>query len=102
MTVSVLLEQPCDKSDSLIKLVTSCSLLVLNLFRQLGASSVSTLIEDLIMYFFLTYLSLLINLSRVLMLVATLSLQEKPRVSLKKFVKIGRPGYKGKNAEDSR
>ena len=41
------------------------------------------------------------NLSRVLMLVATLSLQEKPRVSLKKFVKIGRPGYKGKNAEDS-
>ena len=28
MTVSVLLEQPCHKSDSLIKLVTSCEQLV--------------------------------------------------------------------------
>ena len=53
-------------------------------------------------FFFLRMRFFFMNLSCVLMLIATLSLQEKPRVSLKKFVKIGRPGYKGKNAEDSR
>ena len=38
------------------------------------------------------------KLSRVLMVIAILSLQEKPRVSLKKFVKIGTPGYKGRKS----
>ena len=62
MTVSVLLGQPCNKSDSPIKM----------------------------------------DLSRVFTLIATLSLQEKPRVSLKKFVKIGRSGYKGRKPTGSR
>ena len=68
----------------------------------------NTLVEDLVahwlavMYFLLAYLSFVMDLSRVLMLIATLSLQEKPRVSLKKFVKIGRPGCKGRKPTGSR
>jgi hypothetical protein len=42
MTVSDLLEQPCDKSDNAIKLVTSCEQLVPNLLQQLGTSSAKT------------------------------------------------------------
>ena len=36
MTASDLLEQPCNKSDNAIKLVTSCEQLVPNLLQQLG------------------------------------------------------------------
>ena len=39
MTVSVLLEQPCNKSDNPIKLVTSYEQLVPNLFKKLVTSS---------------------------------------------------------------
>jgi hypothetical protein len=42
MTVSDLLEQPCDKSDNAIKLATSCKQLVANLFQQLETSSEDT------------------------------------------------------------
>ena len=39
MTVSDLLEQPCNKSDNAIKLVASCEQLVPNLLQQLGTIS---------------------------------------------------------------
>ena len=42
MTVTSLLEQACNKSDNVIKLVTTCSTTVNNLFQQLGTSSAKT------------------------------------------------------------
>jgi hypothetical protein len=48
MTVSYLLEQPCNKSDNAIKLVTSCSQLVPNSLQQLGTSSANTTCRQLV------------------------------------------------------
>jgi hypothetical protein len=42
LTVSDLSEQPCNKSDKAIKLVTSCEQLIPNLLQQLGTSSANT------------------------------------------------------------
>jgi ribosomal protein S24E len=48
MTVSDLLEQPCNKSDNAIKLVPSCKQLVPNLLQQLGTSSANTTCRQLV------------------------------------------------------
>ena len=42
MFVSVLVQQPCNKSDGPIKLIASCLQLVLNLFQQLATSAANT------------------------------------------------------------
>ena len=42
MNVSDMLEQPCNKSDNAIKLVTSCKQLVLTCYNKLGTSSANT------------------------------------------------------------
>jgi hypothetical protein len=56
MTVSDLLEQPCNKSDNAIKLVTSCQQLVPNLLQQLGTSSANTTCRQLVNRFVITCL----------------------------------------------
>ena len=48
MIVSILLEQPCNKSDSLIKLVTSHKHLVPNMFQLLGTSSANTICQQFV------------------------------------------------------
>lgn len=45
----------------------------------------------ILIVFLLANLSIIVNLHKQFACI----LQEKPRVSIKKFVKIGRPGYKG-------
>ena len=45
--LSDLLEQPCNKSDNVIKLVTSCWQPVTNLFQQLGTSNANTTCEQI-------------------------------------------------------
>jgi hypothetical protein len=62
MTVSDLLEQPCDKSDNAIKLVTSCEQLVPNLLQQLGTSSAKTTCRQLVNRFVTTCLQTCNNL----------------------------------------
>ena len=47
LTVSVLLEQPCNKPESPIKLVTSCKQLVLNLLQQLEQAVRTQLVNSL-------------------------------------------------------
>jgi hypothetical protein len=54
MTVSDLLEQPCNKSDNAIKLVASCYRLVPNLLQQLGTSSANTTCRQLVNRFVTT------------------------------------------------
>jgi hypothetical protein len=48
MTVSDLLEQPCNKSDNAIKLVTACSKLVDNLGQAVRTQLVDSLLPDLL------------------------------------------------------
>ena len=48
MTVSALLEQASNRSDSPIKLVISCYQLVPDLFQQLGTSSTNTTCQRLV------------------------------------------------------
>ena len=62
MTVSDLLEQPCDKSDNTITLVTSCQQLVPNLLQQLGTSSAKTTCRQLVNRFVTTCLQTCDNL----------------------------------------
>jgi hypothetical protein len=62
MTVSDLLEQPCNKSDSAIKLVRSCQKLVPNLLQQLGTSSAKTTCWQLVNRFVTTCLQTCNNL----------------------------------------
>jgi hypothetical protein len=62
MTVSDLLEQPCNKSDNAIKLVASCQQLVPNLLQQLGTSSAKTACRQLVNRFVTTCLQTCNNL----------------------------------------
>jgi hypothetical protein len=69
MTVSDLLEKPCDKSDNAIKLVTSCQQLVANLLQQetssaKGTSSAKTTCCQLVNRFVTTCLQTCNNLLR--------------------------------------
>ena len=61
MTVSNLLEQPCNKSDDATKLVTSCMLQVPNLL-QLRTSSANTTCQQLVDRFITTCLQTCNNL----------------------------------------
>jgi hypothetical protein len=65
MTVSDLLEQPCNKSDNAIKLVTSCRQLVSNLLQQLGTSSAKTTCRQLANRFVTTCLQTFVCVLRV-------------------------------------
>jgi hypothetical protein len=56
MTVPGLLEQPCNKSDNAIKLVTSCYQLVPNLLQQLETGSGNTNCRQLVNRFVITCL----------------------------------------------
>jgi hypothetical protein len=60
MAVSDLLEQPCNKSDNAIKLVTSCQQLVPNLLQQLGTSSANTTCRQFVNRFVTTCAFLLV------------------------------------------
>jgi hypothetical protein len=62
VTVSDLLEQPCNKSDNDINLVTSCKQLVPNLLQQLGTSSANTTCHQLVNRFVTTCLQICSNL----------------------------------------
>jgi hypothetical protein len=62
MTVSDFIEQPCNKSDNAIKLVTSCQQLVPNLLQQLGTSSAKTTCWQLVNRFVTTCLQTCNNL----------------------------------------
>ena len=57
-----LLEQPCNKSDNTIKLVTSCQQFVPNLLQQLGTSSANTTCRQLVNRFVTTCLQTCNNL----------------------------------------
>ena len=48
MTVSDLLEQPCNKFDNINKLVTSCKQLAPNLLQQLETTSANTTCRQLV------------------------------------------------------
>ena len=48
MTVSDLLEQPCNKSDNIKKLITACSKLVDNLGQAVRTQLVDDLLADLL------------------------------------------------------
>ena len=48
MTVSDLLEQPCNKFDNIIKLLTACSKLVDNLGQAMQIQLVDGLLADLL------------------------------------------------------
>jgi hypothetical protein len=48
MTVSDLLEQPCNKSDNINKVVTSCSQFVPNLLTTWGTQCEDNLLADLL------------------------------------------------------
>jgi hypothetical protein len=55
MTASDLLEQPCNKSDNAIRLVTSCQQFVPNLLQQPGTSSANTTCRQLVNRFVTTW-----------------------------------------------
>jgi hypothetical protein len=62
MTVSDLLEQPCNKSDNVIKPATSCQQPDPNLLQQLGTSSANTICRQLVNRFVTTCLQTCNNL----------------------------------------